>query len=144
MSNLAFFPQTPMNNEEREERAASSTQYSVKELSSSTTRVRAREDDETTRRVWEADLTQYFHDTFGAPCSPLARRDMAAAMEAGLDPQLIVIAMDEAALAPRPSWAYARAILRRLIDEGVQTEQDYEARQRRWRCRRKKNDDLPF
>ena len=88
------------------------------------------------------DIARYYRDTLGCVMPPMAKRDVAAAIEAGLEPQLVIIALDETALAPRPSWAYARAILRRLLREGVYDEQAYNRRQARYKAR--KSDDLPF
>lgn len=93
-------------------------------------------------RVWMDDIARYYRDTLGCVMPPMAKRDVEAAIEAGLEPQLVMTALDETALAPRPSWAYARAILRRLLREGVYDEQAYNRRQARFKAR--KSDDLPF
>ena len=126
------FPQTPIPGNENKEQEA--------RTSSTTTRARAREGAEI--RVWMDDIARYYRDTLGCVMPPMAKRDVAAAIEAGLEPQLVIIALDETALAPRPSWAYARAILRRLLREGVYDEQAYNRRQARYKAR--KSDDLPF
>lgn len=126
------FPQTPIPENENQEQEAST--------SSTTTRARAREGAEL--RVWMDDIARYYRDTLGCVMPPMAKRDVDAAIEAGLEPQLVIIALDETALAPRPSWAYARAILRRLLREGVYDEQAYNRRQARFKAR--KSDDLPF
>lgn len=126
------FPQTPIPENENQEQEAST--------SSTTTRARAREGAEL--RVWMDDIARYYRDTLGCVMPPMAKRDVEAAIEAGLEPQLVIIALDETALAPRPSWAYARAILRRLLREGVYDEQAYNRRQARFKAR--KSDDLPF
>ena len=126
------FPQTPIPENENQEQEA--------RTSSTTTRARAREGAEL--RVWMDDIARYYRDTLGCVMPPMAKRDVDAAIEAGLEPQLVIIALDETALAPRPSWAYARAILRRLLREGVYDEQAYNRRQARFKAR--KSDDLPF
>lgn len=127
------FPQTPVTPENEKQEQEAST-------SSTTTRARAREGAEL--RVWMDDIARYYRDTLGCVMPPMAKRDVEAAIEAGLEPQLVIIALDETALAPRPSWAYARAILRRLLREGVYDEQAYNRRQARFKAR--KSDDLPF
>lgn len=119
----------------------SSSTSSITSTSSSTTRARARED-ETRAKVWRNDIAEYYHSTFGAQLPPIARRDIDAAMEAGIQPEVIMICIDEAALAPRPSWAYARAILRKLVAEGCCTEEQYKQRQRAWHAQHAT--DLPF
>ena len=128
------FPQTPVTpeNEEREEARSSST----------TTRACAHARESVEMRVWMDDIARYYRETLGCVMPPMAKRDATAAIEAGLEPQLVIIALDETALAPRPSWAYARAILRRLLREGVYDEQAYNRRQARFKAR--KSDDLPF
>ena len=127
------FPQTPiLENEENEKNSVSE---SVTE--SLTTRVRAR-----AREM--AEIADYYCATFGAPAMPpVAGRQITGALDQGMDYALIFTAIDEAALAPRPSWAYAAAILRRLIAEGVRTPEDYEKRQAAWRKKRGL-DELPF
>lgn len=143
-SNIAYLVKENEENEER--RSISSTQYSK---SSSTTRTRARNEetanDETTENVWKTDIAQYYFDTFGVKMPPVAKFDVNDAIEAGLEPVLVFRALDEAAIAPRPSWAYARAIIKRLINENCLTESAYNARQAKWKAKKYKNDDpLPF
>lgn len=129
-----------INNQETEGSSSTST---VTSTSSTTTRARARvREEDAAARVWEADIAAYYQSTFGAALPPVAKRDIDAAMEAGIEPPVIMICIDEAALAPRPSWAYARAILRKLVSEGCCTEEQYHQRQRAWHARRA--DNLPF
>lgn len=136
MDNLSLkitpFPQTPNpeNDNQREELSNS--------LSSTTTRACAR-----TRARDEVD--QYFCDTFGtATVPPVAVRQIDYALERGMAPELVMTALDEAAVAPRPSWAYARAIIQRLLGEGVLTPDAYAQRQARWYSRRSRDHELPF
>lgn len=86
-------------------------------------------------RAREADMAiirDYYRDTFGLRCPPVAERDIDRFLDAGITAEVVKICIDEAALAPRPSWAYARAILRRLMNEGVRTAQEYTKRQTDW------------
>ena len=125
---ITLFPQTPFTQENEE-----LSQELSNSLSSSTTRVRAHARE-------RAEIEQYYCDTFGAPkVPPVAIREIDFALEHGLDPALIMTAMDEAAMAPRPSWAYARAIIRRLLGEGVLTPDAYAHRQARWQARRSRD-----
>jgi len=136
--NLAVipFPHTPNpENEEREEQLSQS-------LSSSTTGARACA---RTRESAVEEIAQYYCDTFGAPkAPPVVIRECEFALEQGMSWQLILITMDEAALAPRPSWAYARAIIRRLLGEGVLTPDAYAQRQARWQARRSRDYESGF
>lgn len=130
--NLAVipFPHTP--NPENEERENSVSDLVTDSLTTSA-RACAR-----TREEALEEIAEYFCDTFGAPVMPpVARRQCMAAMSQGLEPSLVFTAIDEAALAPRPSWAYAAAILRRLCAEGVLTQAAYFDRQERWQARRR-------
>lgn len=128
------FPQTPIPENENQEQEA--------RTSSTTTRACAHARESVEMRVWMDDIARYYRETLGCVMPPMAKRDVTAAIEAGLEPQLVMTALDETALAPRPSWAYARAILRRLLREGVYDEQAYAQRQARFRARH--SDDLPF
>ena len=127
------FPHTP--NPENEENQREELSNSV---TSSTTRVRAH------ARARD-EVEQYYCDTFGtAAMPPVAIRQIDYAFEQGMSPDLIMTAIDEAALAPRPSWAYARAIIQRLLAEGVLTPEAYTERQARFYSRRSRDRELPF
>lgn len=125
------FPHTPNPEIDEKERIEETESQSVSNSVSdyySHARARTRETEE---------LADYFCDTFGAMrMPPVAQRAIEYALDQGMDASLIYNAMDEAALAPRPSWAYAAAILRRLIAEGCFTPEAYEARQAAFRKRR--------
>ena len=49
-----------------------------------------------------------------------------------IDKAVVLECIEESKGVRFPSWAYARAILNRLMDEGVKTEEQYLARQSRW------------
>lgn len=101
--------------------------------------------DQTTRAVQLADLAEYYERSFGAYCPQCARRDIADALDQGMTMDVILIAMDEAAIAPRPSWAYARAILRRCLIQHINTEDDYNRGQINFRrTGGQKGHELPF
>lgn len=142
MNNTAFkitpFPQTPYS-QENEVNEKNSVSNSVSE--SLTTGARACARTRTREEEREEHLEQiagYYCETFGAAAMPpIAKRQCLIAMNQGLDPMLIYTAIDEAALAPRPSWAYAAAILRRLAQEGCLTTDAYLERQERWQARRR-------
>lgn len=127
--NLAVipFPHTP--NPENEER---SRELSKSVSESLTTGARAH-----TREEIIEEFSGYYCETFGTlTCPPVAKQRMRICLGSGMDPELIRTAMDEAAMAPRPSWAYANAILTRLLQEECFTLGQYEERQIRWANRR--------
>lgn len=140
-----LFPQTPFTPENESDEKELSQSLSSEYYSHARAREEAqREMIERRRREEIAGIPSYFCETFGAAAMPpVARREVEAALDAGLEPALIYTAMDEAAQAPRPSWAYARAILRRLVAENCFTEDDYAARQARHRARWQRTE-LPF
>lgn len=76
-----------------------------------------------------AELSEYYCATYDRQRMPPAvLRDMCAALDAGMEPEVIKLAMDDAARCDRPSWTYALAIIRRCLAEGCRTVQDWERR----------------
>ena len=126
------FPHTPnQENEEREQAVSKSVSESL--TTGARARVRVREEIEDLIDSYSA----YYCETFGTlTCPPVAKQRMRICLHAGMDPELIRTAMDEAAMAPRPSWAYANAILMRLLQEECFTLSAYEDRQIRWANRK--------
>lgn len=62
--------------------------------------------------------------------------DIRSALSQGMEEEVINEVIDEAASAPRPSWAYARAILRNLEWEQVLDINQYQRRQMEWEHRK--------
>ena len=76
------------------------------------------------------DLGDYAADALGwNRVPPVVLGDIGRFLDQGMDPFVIMTAIDEASIAPRPSWNYARAILRRCIAERCLTVEAYEIRQ---------------
>lgn len=128
-----LFPQTPFTqeNEEREQELTNSVSESL------TTGARARTRTREEREEIIDEYAGYYCETFGTlTCPPVAKQRMRICLGSGMDPELIRTAIDEAAMAPRPSWAYANAILMRLLQEECFTLAQYEDRQIRWANRR--------
>ena len=76
-----------------------------------------------------ADLADYYCATYDRQRMPPAvQRDMCAALDAGMEPEVLMLAMDDAARIDRPSWTYALAIIKRCLAEGCRTVQDWERR----------------
>lgn len=85
------------------------------------TRVYARED--------LAELADYYCATYDRQRMPPAvQKDVLAALDAGMEPEVLMLAMDDAARIDRPSWTYAMAIIKRCLAEGCRTVQDWDRR----------------
>lgn len=89
---------------------------------SSTIRARARAREKITEISEEGSnlryLCDYFARSFGRVCPPVVERDIGDWLAQGIIGDTIECAIDEAQLAPRPSWAYVRAIIRRVYING--------------------------
>ena len=78
------------------------------------------------------DLYDLYMDAFQRDrVAAIVRREIAQAIEAGADPSLIVYAIEIAEIAPTPSWAYARAVMKRCMSDGCRTYEDCAARAER-------------
>lgn len=76
-----------------------------------------------------AELADYYCATYDRQRMPPAvQRDMQDALDKGMEPEVIMLAMDDAARADRPSWSYALAIIKRCLSEGCRTTADWERR----------------
>lgn len=76
-----------------------------------------------------ADLADYYCATYDRRRMPPAvQHDMQDALDKGMEPEVIMLAMDDAARCDRPSWTYALAIIRRCLAEGCRTTADWERR----------------
>lgn len=107
-------------------------QYSVV----STTRVRAREDETEREQRYAQQIADYYAEAIGRGFAPPAvRRAIQTLLRDGFEDAVLLAVIDEASMAPTPSWAYAQAIIRRLKAEGCKTADQWEARQRKWAFR---------
>ena len=76
-----------------------------------------------------ADLADYYCATYDRRRMPPAvLKDVLAALDAGMVPEVIMLAMDDAARCDRPSWTYALAIIRRCLADGCRTTADWDRR----------------
>lgn len=89
--------------------------------SSSTTRAGARAR-EAEINVAVEGLRDLYLDAIGLPMSAICERDLRRELEAGTPYIFYHYALEETAYAPRPSWRYAMAIVRRLLAQGVTEE----------------------
>lgn len=118
-------PVTPGNEREREAEAAAAA------AAAPGGRAHAR-----TREGLEA-VEAYYCATFERrTCAPCVARELAAALEAGMEPETIMLAMDAAMGCERPSWAYASAVIRGCIADKALTPEEFAARSDRHRARR--------
>lgn len=96
-------------------------------------RVRVREEIDEMREIYSLYMDAFGRDRVAA----IVRREIAQAIELGADPSLIAYAIECAEIAPSPSWAYARAVIRRCMSDGCRTYEDCAARAERVRTPKK-------
>lgn len=66
-----------------------------------------------------------YYATFGRAIAPVVRAQMLSMVEQGAALDLIAAVIEYSASAPRPSWAYARTVLRRQMDIGTRTAAEF-------------------
>lgn len=93
---------------------------------------RAREAEAAMLRGQYVDCCEYYTRSFRRGLPFVVRRDIATRIKAGMSADVIMAAMDETMTAPRPSWAYCAAILRRCDLEGIRTLEDWHESKRRF------------
>lgn len=77
-------------------------------------------------------LIQYYCEAFGRrSCPPSIQRAMFEALKEGMYAKTIMLCIDAAQEAERPTWAYAAAVMRRCIAEGALTPEAFEERSAR-------------
>lgn len=72
------------------------------------------------------EAISYYEQSTGNYAGPTLHRDIRDAVMQGCSADVIIACMQEAEAAPRPSWAYARAILRRCLASGILTAEDWQ------------------
>ena len=76
-----------------------------------------------------ADLADYYCASYDRRRMPPAvQKDVLAALDAAMEPEVLKLAMDDSVRIDRPSWTYALAIIKRCLAEGCRTVQDWERR----------------
>lgn len=78
-----------------------------------------------------AEIAASYEQNIGGPIPRAAFDEAAAFVEDGLPPQLVCRAIQEAAVQGKRSWSYARAILRRCKQEGIDSVAAFEHSLRR-------------
>ena len=66
-----------------------------------------------------------YYATFGRAIAPVIQAQMLSMVEQGAALDLIAAVIEYSASAPRPSWAYARTVLRRQMDMGTRTAAEF-------------------
>lgn len=74
-------------------------------------------------------LSALFEDVFCRHMPQIVAAEISDLMAKGASLDLICAVIRYTAGAPRPSWAYARAVLRRQMDMGTRTAADFQARE---------------
>lgn len=100
--------------QENEKRTTTTT--SISSSSSTSTRARARE---TEINVAVEGLREIYQDAIGQPMSEICERALRRDLEKGVPYIYYHYALEETAFAPRPSWRYTMAIVRRLLAQEV-------------------------
>lgn len=127
--------------------------YSVSSTTGARARARAREEagDQDERRIkarimrgWYEDACVYYQQSFDSKLSPVISRDIAGAIAQGITGDVVRAAMDATQDAPRPSWAYCRAILQRCERDGIRTLADWAADREAWQRRQQGNPALQY
>lgn len=103
---------------------------------SSSAGARARSIEANVLRGWYNDACEYFVDNFRRAPGPGVRREIAEAIKSGMTGECLMAIMDEAQGAPRPSWAYCLAILRRCQGAGIKTLEDWQTDKERANARK--------
>lgn len=103
---------------------------------STSTGARARSIEASVLRGWYNDACGYYVDSFRRAPGPGVRREIAEAIRTGMTAECLMAIMDEAQGAPRPSWAYCLAILRRCQGAGIKTLEDWQRDKERTAARR--------
>lgn len=123
--------------EEVQESNSAGTEYSV--LSSSTTGARAhartRESHAQMMYGQYKDACMYYAESFRRSITPFIQRQIAEWIKGGITGEVIQLAIDETQMAPRPSWAYCAAILRRCERDGIKTMEDWHQDKQRYSSR---------
>lgn len=93
---------------------------------------------------WHQDACMYYQDTFDRKATPGIKRDLAEALASGMAVDVLQACMDEAQRAPRPSWAYCMAIIRRCQRDGLLTLDAWRRDREEWQRRQMSNPALQY
>lgn len=82
---------------------------------------------------YKAQIEEAYTAIYGRKMPPVIRSQIRSLMAQGAMPDLIAAVIEYSAAAPRPSWAYARAVLERQLSMGTRTAEQFEAACDRYR-----------
>lgn len=82
------------------------------------------------------DCCEYYVQSFRRHLPAVVQREIAEHIRDGMSADVIRAAMDETQLAPRPSWAYCHAILKRCDLEQIRTMKDWNESKARYQSSR--------
>lgn len=102
----------------------SDTQNPVREQGTSSTTTRAR-----TRKETPIDGLMVYAKRAGLPDTPAMRAYNMRLLDDGFELEVLWAVMDETMMAPRPTWHYYAAIIRRLQRENCRMMMQWEVRQ---------------
>ena len=72
-----------------------------------------------------ADMLADYQDVMGRPMPDIVRNEIAAMIKSGINRSMIAALIQYTADAPRPSWAYARAVIQRNVAKGINNWADF-------------------
>lgn len=82
------------------------------------------------------DCCEYYARAFGRSPAPGIQRELATRIRDGMSAEVLRAAIDDTMMAPRPSWAYMAAILRRCDAEGILTLEQWNTSKERYQARK--------
>lgn len=77
------------------------------------------------RAIQHGDFAAAYEDALGRPMPRFVEREIQDLMAKGISSSLILTVIEYTAGAPRPSWAYARAVILRSYANGINDDEDF-------------------
>lgn len=123
---------------DREPDSQSESQTAVRQpdTSSTTTRTGARTREEIELEEEQLGRLMAYAKDGGLPDTPAMRAYNRRLLASGMSIRVLQAAMDETMMAPRPTWHYYAAIMRKLEARGIKLYYQWEQRQARYRAYR--------
>lgn len=83
-----------------------------------------------------AEVAEMYQDTMGRPLPRYTATEVLELIQSGIQADMICAVLAYTAGAPRPSWAYARAVIERQAAQGARTAADFRGNVSSWRQQR--------
>lgn len=93
--------------------------------------IRARENTE--NGVYLSEIGEMYHDVLGRPLPRFVANEVQAMLDGGIQADMICAVLAYTGGAPRPSWAYARAVIQKQAAMGARTAADFNGNVAQWR-----------